>query len=123
MSFQDYLIDKGWVRTFTDYSNGKEIEIESKSNFVSSYSPTFYSFRNSNFSDIQLWWGLNENGKPPVMCLNRIKFYPLTRADKYLNEQDLWVNTLRKFDYDAIYNLIITEGIIYVKNGELFLTE
>jgi hypothetical protein len=60
--------------------------------------------------------------KPPVFSLSRITYVAMTKEDEHIPDQDLWYNTLKLFNNDVVYNLILTGGEINVKNNLLYLT-
>ena len=124
MNFQEYLISKGWEKYFLDYSVNRTNppKIYCDSSFVTSYGPTEYCFEHSNYPDIVLWWGLWMTNKPPVFSLSRITYVAMTKEDEHIPDQDLWYNTLKLFNNDVVYNLILTGGEINVKNNLLYLT-
>lgn len=65
---QDFLIEKGWERYERDFSKGRPVDIENHtSNYLSSYGPIGFYFKHKDYPDYEIYYGLAEHGKPPVM--------------------------------------------------------
>lgn len=121
MNLHEFLISKGWKRSYKDF---KDVKIaSSESMHLSSYGPLFYSYKHHNYPEIEFIWGLHVANRPPIFHLSRINYCILTKSDKYLIDHDLWFNTLKTFEPDVVYDAFINEKTIFVKEGVLSLSE
>lgn len=113
--FQKYLVDKGWVR-YTKNIVGKEIvKIENyDSLFLSSYSPIEYFFSNN---EIEVWWGLSERGKPPVMSLGYEKMKIISNNNKtYEDGYRILFSNWGENMYEKIYDVLVSTEKYFVVN-------
>lgn len=106
--FQQYLVDKGFKRTYIEYHNRKAIEIEDyKKEFLSGYGPTHYNYRKDNLC---CWYGLAEMGKPPVMCLGSNKIKIVTDVFKTFEDgYRILFSNWKEDKFDLIYDVFISD--------------
>lgn len=105
--FQQYLVDKGFKRTYQQF---KEVKENYDSLFVSSYGPTHYEF--SFESVFKCWYGLAEMHKPPVMYLGSNKMKIIQNSKNMRTQEDgyrILFNKCHHDKFDEIYNVLMTE--------------
>jgi len=107
--FQQYLVNKGFKRTYNEYG-GKSVKEDYISTVLSSYGPLYYTFTKD---DKQCFWGLCEKKRPPVMFLGESKMLIVQNEKTFRFKEEgyrILFNQWKNDRFDEIYDVFMSDN-------------
>lgn len=114
MDFQSFLKSKGWRRYYKVWNKKSNTfdKVESDSMSVSTYSHLGYFFSHEDYPEDELYWGLEEHGRPPTFIFSQMEWQATH------SRHSLCQRMLAQCDNDTIYEAILNYKIIRYVNGK-----